>query len=561
MTTLEKISGADATTQAILLEMVGEMVIYIDEKWVARYCNDVYQAYVGLPRDQILGRTPFQYIPGFERSIFFEIYDRCFKEQKQYTKIGFSKAMGRWVMVRVFPCSSGGVLGLANEASEQVIKQHQLATQMVKDSLTGLPNKVVLTERLDTLLAAGGEADLVVLRINRFKRVNDAIGYSGGDMVLLELCSNLQSATIDCEELYRISGDEFAILRSADLGNTADRVLELQEAIGKRISASGHDFVLTGAAGLVSCQAGLGNAEAFLQRASLALKQAKEAEGFQSVWYEPNLERATQFKTLLEAELRSAISANDLELQLQPKGCLRTGSVVGAEALVRWNHPKLGQISPAEFLPVAAEAGLMKSIDAIVVNKSLEILQKNTSVGIRIPISINLSVNSLSDITLSESIISKLDAFGIDPNLLEIEIPEGALMSDMSASQSIISALRIAGIKVSVDDFGTGYSSFQYLAQFPIDSLKIDGSFIQRIDASESSLKIVRAMVYMARTLGLAVVAEGAESEKQITALRRLKCDQVQGFHFARPMPIAAFQRFVIQTNQAKKVKISAYTI
>ena len=463
--------------------------------------------------------------------------------------------------MRVFPCPSGGVLGLANEASEQVIKQHQLATQMVKDALTGLPNKLVLTERLDTLLESGGEADLVVIRINRFKRVNDAIGYTGGDMVLLELCSNLQSATIDCEELYKISGDEFAVIRSADLKNTGERVRELQSAIGNQISTSGHEFVLTGSAGMVSCRAGEGDAELFLQRASLALKQANNAEGSQSVWYDPVLERATQFKTLLEAELRNAIVNGELDLHLQPKGCLRTGTVVGAEALIRWTHPKLGQISPADFLPVAAEAGLMKIIDCVVVDKCIELFKKNALVGIAVPISINLSVNSLSDPSLSESIISKLMSESIDPHLLEIEIPEGALMSDMYTSQSVISSLRAAGVKVSVDDFGTGYSSFQYLAQFPIDSLKIDGSFIQRIDASESSLKIVRAMVYMARTLGLSVIAEGAESDAQMGALRRLKCDQVQGFHFARPMPMAAFQRFVIQTNQVRKVKISAFTV
>jgi len=537
----------DEATLTMLMEMVGETIIFIDDQWVARYCNSVYEAYVKKPKAEILGRTPFEFFPGFEKSIFFEIYQRCRRENKQFTKIGYSKGMGRWLIVRVFPCFGGGVLGTANDASEQMIQQTQMVARMVTDQLTGLPNKVALTERMERLVAENQAFDLVVIGIQRFRRINDAIGYAGEDLVVLEISSLLQSATEDAEELFRINGDEFAVLRCAAPDETGRRVEEFLTTLRTPISVKGYDFTLEPTAGVVKGDLGETDVEALLTRAALALKDSK-GEGRPVVrWYDPALERAAQLRTLLEAELRVAIEGRHLDLHLQPKGCLRTGGVVGAEALIRWHHPKLGMVSPGDFLPLAQEAGLMRELDALVIWKAVEHLERNRQVGLQVPVSINLSALTIGDRLLPDRIFEVLHGRGVESGLLEVEIPEGALVHDLEATQENLSRLRNMGIKVSIDDFGTGYSSFGYLATLPMDALKIDRSFVQHLGKSDANLKIIRSIVNLARSLGLSVVAEGAESELQLEALRRLRCDQVQGFVYGRPMPLAAFQRFVVE--------------
>ena len=535
------------STLTLLMEMVGEVVIYIDDRWVARYCNAGYAAYVGKPTEEIIGHTPFEYFPGFEKSIFFEIYQRCRQENKQFTKIGYSKGMGRWLIVRVFPCFGGGVLGMANDASEQMIQQTQLVTRMVTDQLTGLPNKVALRERMERLVAEKQPFDLVVIGMQRFRRINDAIGYAGEDLVLLEIGSLLQSATEDAEELFRINGDEFAVLRYIAPEETSRRVEQFLAVLRAPISVKGYDFTLEPTAGIVTADLGQTDVEALLTRAALALKDSK-GEGRPVVrWFDPGLERAAQLRTLLESELRAAIEGRHLDLHLQPKGCLRTGGVVGAEALIRWHHPKLGMVSPGDFLPLAQEAGLMRELDGLVIWKAVEHLERNRQVGLAVPVSINLSALTIADRLLPDRMFEVLHGRGIESALLEVEIPEGALVHDLDAAQENLSRLRNMGIKVSIDDFGTGYSSFGYLATLPMDALKIDRSFVQHLGKSDANLKIIRSIVNLARSLGLSVVAEGAETELQMEALRRLRCDQVQGFVYGRPMPLAAFQRFVVE--------------
>jgi diguanylate cyclase (GGDEF)-like protein/PAS domain S-box-containing protein len=537
----------DESTLTLLMEMVGETVIYIDDSWVVRYCNSVYEAYIGKPKSEIIGRTPPEFFPNFEKSIFYEIFDRCKRENKQFTKIGYSKGMGRWLIVRVFPCFGGGVLGTANDASEQMVRQTQMVAQMTTDQLTGLPNKVALTERMDQLLAAEISFELVIIGIQRFRRVNDAIGYSGGDLVLLELCSMLKAATDDSEELFRINGDEFAVLRSANLDDTPRRISSLLQALQAPIFASGHEFVLEPIAGAARGEPDACEAESLLTRASLALKETKTEGRAPVKWYDPELERAVQLRTLLESELRVAIEGRRMDLHLQPKGCLRTGAVVGAEALIRWNHPTLGFVSPGDFLPLAHEAGLMGQLDTMVMLKAAEHLERNLQLGLRVPVSINLSARTIADRLLPDKLFEILHLRGIDRQLLEVEIPEGALVLDINAAKENLSRLRNMGIKVSIDDFGTGYSSFGYLATLPMDTLKIDRSFVQHLGESDASMKIVRSIVNLARSLGLSVVAEGAESESQMQALRKLRCDQVQGFGYGRPMVLSAFQRFAIE--------------
>jgi EAL domain-containing protein (putative c-di-GMP-specific phosphodiesterase class I) len=233
-----------------------------------------------------------------------------------------------------------------------------------------------------------------------------------------------------------------------------------------------------------------------------------------------------------------------LLLMLQPKGSLSDGTLVGAEALIRWAHPKRGMVSPAEFLPLAEDAGLMGTIDQMVLKQALQHISTLYAMGIQVPVSINLSVQSLGDVCMVDRVREALRAANVPPNLLEIEIPEGALMQDVDISAKVLGDLHRMGVRLSIDDFGTGYSSFAYLARFPVHTLKVDRSFVKDISSSDTSHKIVKALVRLAHSLQLNVIAEGVEAAGDMDILKRIRCDMVQGYAYGRPMPFDKFVEF-----------------
>jgi EAL domain-containing protein (putative c-di-GMP-specific phosphodiesterase class I) len=231
-------------------------------------------------------------------------------------------------------------------------------------------------------------------------------------------------------------------------------------------------------------------------------------------------------------------------LMLQPKGAMPGRQVVGAEALIRWPHPVRGMLGPAQFLPVAAECGLMREIDQWVLEQTLSHVQRLQRRGLAVPVSINVSVDTLADEGFVDSVRLALRKADVPARLLEIEIPEGSLMRDVDASLRVLDGLAALGVRISVDDFGTGYSSFAYLAHFPVHALKIDRSFVADMHRSDASMKIVAGLVGLAHSLNLRVVAEGAETDEQMRVLHRMDCDEVQGYGFARPMPFGEFCSF-----------------
>jgi EAL domain-containing protein (putative c-di-GMP-specific phosphodiesterase class I) len=258
------------------------------------------------------------------------------------------------------------------------------------------------------------------------------------------------------------------------------------------------------------------------------------------------MELASRLRLVLEQDLRLCLDGNQFMLVIQPKVSLATGNVMVAEALIRWAHPTRGLVSPGTFLQLAREIGVMPSIDAWVLRQAVIVCQGLHSAGLQIPLSINLSGDALGDDALPERLGRQLVAAGVPASMLEVEIPEGDLMSDAQASTRTLQALHAMGIRLSIDDFGTGYSSFAYLAQFPVHTLKIDRSFVTDLTghASEIPRKIVRSIVRLSHSLGLGVVAEGAETDAQLVALRKLKCDAVQGFAVSRPLCLKDFRDF-----------------
>jgi len=542
-----------------LLMQAGEAIVYVDSNWVVRYCNPIYLSNLGLSRADVLDKTPFEYFPNFKRSIFYESIERCRRERKPTAKIGYSTVLDRWLMVRVFPTGEG-MLMLANDASESVVRQYQLAQQVLKDPLTGVPNKLGLVNDLEGLFERNDAFSLLVIGLDRFRGINDALGYAGGDMALLEVASRLQTATMPGEQLYRLNGDEFCVLQKQAPELIQFRAKVLIEVAGQPLVLHGHRFVLGATAGTVVRDFECRDPEQMLKRAALALRHAKKTQRGGLVTYEPGLERSSQLRTELEAELRAAIESHQLMLMLQPKGSLADGTLVGAEALIRWAHPKRGMVSPAEFLPLAHDAGLMATIDQVVLKQALHHISTLYSMGIQVPVSINLSVQSLGDVCMVDRVREALRAANVPPNLLEVEIPEGALMEDVETSIKVLADLNHMGVRISIDDFGTGYSSLAYLARFPVHTLKVDRSFVKEIAGNDTSHKIVKSLVRLAHSLQLTVIAEGVEDAEATDLLKRMRCDMVQGYLFGRPMPFDKFVEFA-HSHNAVKDSMRWYTV
>lgn len=534
----------DDTHLSSLTHMIGEAVVQIDHSWQIRYCNDVYLSAIAMTKDQVIGKSLFECQPNLRRSIFFNSIERCAREVKPVSKIGYSTIFNRWLMVRIFPVD-GDIVLFINDANEDSIKQEHLAAQATKDRLTGLRNKLGMTCDLERLIQLNQPFCLILMGLDRFRSVNDTLGYAGGDMALLEVASRLQSATQDGEDMYRLSADEFVIVRKQGDNGASDRFNQFTDVSTAPITLHGHSFVLGLSAG-TACYPGDGAlTEELVRRASLALHRAKNSERGCLVAYTSGLEVESQLKSQLETELRDAIRSNKLHLVFQPKGDMPTGILTGAEALIRWNHPKRGLLSPAAFLPLAQECGLMKDIDHFVLKQAISTLASWKRLDIECCLSINLSVDSLCDKSLITQVKSALEQADVAPGLLEIEIPEGTLMHDITSSIKTLNALRDMGVIISVDDFGTGYSSISYLAKFPVHTLKIDRMFITNLETDIPNQKIVKAIIRMAHSLGLDVVAEGVETLQQLQKLRKLQCNTVQGYFYARPLTYDDFLAFV----------------
>lgn len=538
------IQAINALDLACMMEDVGEAVAYVDANWVARYCNDVYLKNLGLERAQVIGQTPFEYAPNFARSIFYEVCESARASGVPKTRIGFSKVLNRWLMIRVFPLRGGLVL-FANDASESVVNEYHLAQQMLKDPLTDLGNKLALGQMVDQLMKSGRAFSLILVGLDRLKDVNEAHGYATGDRVLQEVASSLQTSTIDGETLFRVSGDEFAVVYQGKAGTSEQRGMAFIKAVPTPIRLADANIVLHACCGTVEFPRDGSDFETVLKHAALALREARRSGLQELTEYRSEFEVASQERSVIEGEFRIAIDTEQFTLLIQPKVSLATGGVVGGEALIRWAHPTRGILAPGAFLGIAQDIKAMVRIDHWVLKQALRICAELAARGLSTPISINLSVDSLADIHLADRVRDALADAHVDPKMLEIEIPESALMHDVGLSTRILAQLNAMGVRISVDDFGTGYSSFAYLARFPVHTLKIDRSLIIGIASDESSKAIVRAIVQLAHTLSLDVVAEGVEEQVEVDMLRSMQCDSVQGYVYARPLPLSDYIQFV----------------
>jgi len=459
----------------------------------------------------------------------------------------FSEAPGAFEDDDVrFAESIGHVLSAALQREQA---EQRLAIMAQFDSLTGLPNRGLLEDRLRQTMAQSRrkhwQTGVLFVDLDRFKLVNDTLGHPVGDRLLREVSARLQLCVRADDTVGRISGDEFAIVL-ADLRHAEDAAKVAQ----KVLDALAQPFALEASEVFVSASIGISvypadgeDAETLLRNADMAMYRAKKASRNAYRFFTANMNERTARKLQLNTDLRRAIERREFTLHYQPKVELAGGSLVGMEALLRWNHPARGLVPPAEFVPALEESGLIMPVGEWVLEEACAQLKRWRDAGLAAaPVSINLSPKQFRRQDLDRVIQRALEAAGLPPSLLELEITESSIADDPEQAVAILRNLRAAGMAISVDDFGTGYSSLAYLTRLPISSLKIDRSFVSGADESPESVSIVRAIIDMAHNMRFTVVAEGVETEWQAKFLRLYNCDQAQGYLFGRPVPAAQIE-------------------
>ena len=437
------------------------------------------------------------------------------------------------------------------EIARRRIAEAQILQVAMRDPLTRLPNRMALHERLEQHVRMahrhGDTLAFLFIDLDRFKLINDTLGHDMGDSALVEVAERLTRTLRDSDTVARLGGDEFAVLLP-EVGD-ADEAVQMA---GKLIAAliepahlNGHRLHLNASIGVALYPGHGDTGEQLMRNADLAMYQAKQSGSGRVCLFSPQLDQRSRDLLALENDLRDALQRNELLAYFQPQAMVGTAGVCGAEALVRWRHPHLGILGPDHFICFAEERGFIHQIGRQMIDMALAQLAAWDSEGLHVPrMAVNVSAHELRT-GYAEMVEAALARHGVAPRRLELEITESALAADAVGTLSMLARLRNLGVGISVDDFGVGYSSLGQLRRLPIDTLKIDQTFIAEIDSNAQDAAIVSAVVTMARSLGLRTVAEGAEKESHLAALQRLGCDCVQGYVLARPMPAEQFAEWV----------------
>jgi diguanylate cyclase (GGDEF)-like protein len=418
------------------------------------------------------------------------------------------------------------------------------------DSLTGLPNRQLFIQSLaQQLTAAWPRASaLLLIDIDGLSAVNDTLGHAAGDEVLRQFARLLTRLELPRACVSRLGNDEFALLLPAldhlhDASAAADRI---RQALCLPFQLDGAERVLTVGIGVATSPGDTDDVATLMRYADLALHQAKQEGSDRCCHFTPALSTVAQSRYQLEHALRGACERAEFELHYQPKVQISSGRMVGAEALLRWNRPGHGLVSPAEFIPALEQTGLIVRVGAWAIDEACRQLAAwSLAGGEPLAVAVNVSSHQFADDALERTVADALARHGVEPGLLSLEVTESALMDDVGRTAATLARLRALGVRIAIDDFGTGYSSLAYLKRFPVDTLKIDIAFIRDVTSSPDDAAVVDAIIAVAHSLKLDVVAEGVETATQLSYLGRRRCDQIQGYYFSRPLPAAQLEQLL----------------
>jgi diguanylate cyclase (GGDEF)-like protein/PAS domain S-box-containing protein len=448
------------------------------------------------------------------------------------------------------------VIGQIEDITERREMRERLAHAAVHDQLTGLPNRVLFMDRLELALSRAQREHhhvaIMFLDLDRFKLINDSLGHETGDLLLERVARRLGGALRAVDTLARFGGDEFTVLcEVADLAEAVDIAERLIAAMGKPLTLSDIEMFVSVSVGVALSADGSESGTEMLRNADVAMYRAKELGPSRIEVYRADDENKTIRRLRTSNELHRALERDEFELHYQPMVDLHDETMVGLEALVRWRHPTRGLLLPGEFITLAEDSGLIVNLGAWVLREACRQTAKWQALraeagedGARLNISVNVSAQQLADPTFPRQVASALEESALDADKLWLEITESTLMSTGDATAATLASLRGLGLHLEIDDFGTGYSSLSYLKRLPVETLKIDQSFVDELDCDSDDVAIVRAIVALGESLGLAIVAEGVERRSQAVELQDLGCHLAQGYFYSRPQPAAALAPF-----------------
>jgi diguanylate cyclase (GGDEF)-like protein len=517
-------------------------------------CNKRYAEMYGLTREQTRPGTTLREIVQYRiaKGLYSGATPNEYMHERTARVTAASNSVqqlsdGRFVAIARRPMACGGWVTTHEDITEQRQAEAKIAYMAHHDALTGLPNRTLLHERLDQAIERVGHGEALAvhcLDLDRFKEVNDTLGHAVGDALLQAVTARVAGCIRETDTLGRVSGDEFTIIQCpiASTEEAMSVAARIVEVVQEPFSLMGHQVMIGTSVGVALAPKDGVDGEMLLRNADLALYKAKQDRRGTYRLFEPDMNSHLQSRRDLEVALRSALQNGEFEVYYQPLLNLKHNEVCSFEALIRWNRPGIGMVSPAHFIPLAEETGLINQIGEWVMR---EACREAVSWPDHIMVSVNLSSVQFKNRSLVQMIMSALAASGLAPGRLELEITESVLVQDSDSALEMLKSLRLLGVKIALDDFGTGYSSLSYLQSFPFDKIKIDRSFIKDLTSgNENALAIVSAVVQLGSSLGITTTAEGVETADQLEIVRSRGCTEIQGYLLSPPKPAQQIAQF-----------------
>ena len=517
----------------------------------------------GVAVEGLIGKTRWEYVPGLLDSDSGRTHLAKMQAREAFNNLEYQvvddDGNARWFCVNGEPVfdESGelsGYRGTGSAITERKLTEQRVHHVAQHDVLTGLPNRSLLQDRLGQSIAFASRSNrpvwVMLIDLDRFKFVNDSMGHKAGDVLLVTVAARLRTALRDADTVARLSGDEFVVILNehADEPLCPAVVQRIMDAVAQPVMLGNKEFFVTCSVGVAVFPTEGTLSENLIEHADIAMYRAKKLGRNNFQFFTPSMNDEAMERVRIEGALRNALERDEFVLHYQPQVDMKTGQIVGMEALIRWNHPELGMVPPGRFVGVAEETGLIVPIGAWVMRTACAQNKAWQLAGYpRLRVAVNLSARQFGAADLMASLEATLAETGLDAACLEIELTESLFMSDVTPAVELLHRMKALGINLSIDDFGTGYSSFSYLSRFPIDVLKIDRSFVADITHDANDAAIVSSIIALAHNLKLAVIAEGVETLAQLDYLRSHGCDEMQGYYFSKPLCAADFEALLIE--------------
>jgi len=549
-------SSAESAFFDVFFTNASEAIFITDTRGHLLAANPSFVNMTGVKEEDAIGRIPDILKMGHDDGDFYHAVMRSLKRRGGWKgEIVNTRGDGvicrEWLSISSHKNRNGETTHYVGTLMDAANQMSQSLNRHYYDSLTKLPNRLLLQDRLEFMINHARRNNelmaLMLLDVDRFKLINDTFGYEIGDMLLQTIADRLTTCVRDVDVVFRSGDDEFAIIleQIAHLEDAAKVAKRILTSCAGPVQVNEHEIHTSVCMGISIFPTDGDGKVQMLQNAEAAMLRARETGLNNYQHYKPSMNARALERLTLENDLRSALSRFELCTFFQPQIEISTGIITGMEALLRWKHPELGMIPPAQFIPIAEDTGLILSIGEWVLRSSCLQARKWQKMGLPLVISVNLSANQFQQQNLVSIVESALKNAGMMPSLLELEITESMSMKNPEDTLKALTGLKDLGVRIAIDDFGTGYSSLSYLKRFPIDTLKIDRSFLIDIPENPRDAEIVKAIIAMAHSLKLSVIAEGVETEAQAQYLVENGCAKMQGYLFSPPVPDAEFERLL----------------